>query len=318
MMDAEERGLFAKSLQQATAGASGPALDAALDDLGWPDALAVDPRAAVSVLFEAQGTSGTTSSALDRVLLAALGADLPPGAGVVLPPAGRWGPPGTLAGESLAVDGLATAGLAERGRAVVVVPSRDGFAAAVVDAADLELRRVEGLDPRLGLVAVAGEAVPVAATPPVVWADALAAGQRALAHELVGASRAMLALARDHAVERIQFGRPIAAFQAVRHRLAEALVAAEAADAALAAAWDDPAPLTAALAKVLAGRGAKTVARHAQQVLAGIGFTTEHDLHTYVRRVLVLDRLLGDAGSLTRRLGEDLLADRHLPAILPL
>jgi len=317
-MDAEERELFAKSLQQATAGTSGPALDAALDDLGWSDALAADPRAAVSLLFGAQGTSASTSSALDRVLLDALGPDLPPDAGVVFPPAGRWDPPGTLAGQSVAVEGLATHRLGERDRAVVVAPSGDGFVAALVDPGDLALRPVEGIDPRLGIVAVAGQAVPAAATAPAAWVEALAAGQRALAHELVGASRAMLGLARDHAVERIQFGRPIAAFQAVRHRLAEALVAVEAADAALAAGWDDPAPLTAALAKALAGRGAKTVARHAQQVLAGIGFTTEHDLHIYVRRVLVLDQLLGDAGSLTRRLGEDLLAERHLPSILPL
>jgi alkylation response protein AidB-like acyl-CoA dehydrogenase len=128
----------------------------------------------------------------------------------------------------------------------------------------------------------------------------------------------MLELARAHALERVQFGRPIAGFQAVRHRLAEALVAIEAADGALAAAWDDPSPFAAGLAKALAGRGARTVARHAQQVLAGIGFTTEHPLHRYVRRVLVLDRLLGDARSLTRQLGEDLLARRSLPAILPL
>jgi Acyl-CoA dehydrogenase, C-terminal domain len=316
MMDAEERELFAKSLRQAAAGASGPALDAALDDLGWPDALAADPRAAVPLLFEAQGASASTSSALDRVVLAAL--DVAPGGGVVLPAAGRWDPPGTLAGQGLAVQGLATAGLAAGDRAVVVAPSSEGFVAAVVDPGDLDVREIEGIDPRLGLVAVAGETVPVAATRPAAWVEALAAGQRALAHELVGASRAMLGLARDHAVERIQFGRPIAAFQAVRHRLADALVAVESTDAALAAAWDDPAPLTAALAKALAGRAATTVARHAQQVLAGIGFTTEHDLHAYVRRVLVLDRLLGDAGSLTRRLGEDLLADRHLPALLPL
>jgi alkylation response protein AidB-like acyl-CoA dehydrogenase len=128
----------------------------------------------------------------------------------------------------------------------------------------------------------------------------------------------MLRMARDHAVERIQFGRPIAAFQAVRHRLADALVAIEAADAALAGAWDDGSPLAAAVAKAVAGRGTRTVARHAQQVLAGIGFTTEHPLHRYVRRAIVLDRLLGDARSLTRRLGEDLLAQRSLPSILPL
>ncbi|HKY67739.1 MAG TPA: acyl-CoA dehydrogenase family protein, partial [Acidimicrobiales bacterium] len=196
-----------------------------------------------------------------------------------------------------------------------------GRVATVVDTADLEVRTVGGLDPRLGIAEVAGSDVPATARtdpPPAAWSHAVAAGQRAVGHELVGASRTMLGLAREHALERVQFGRPIAMFQAVRHRLAEAYVAVEAADAALAAAWDDGTPLTAAMAKAVAGRCARTVSRHCQQVLAGIGFTTEHDLHLYVRRVIVLDRLLGDSRSLTRRLGEDLLARRSLPSILPL
>jgi alkylation response protein AidB-like acyl-CoA dehydrogenase len=128
----------------------------------------------------------------------------------------------------------------------------------------------------------------------------------------------MLQLARDHAVERIQFGQPIARFQAVRHRLADALVAVESADAATGAAWEDGSTLAAAAAKAIAGRNARTVARHAQQVLAGIGFTTEHPLHRYVRRVLVLDGVLGDARSLTRAMGAELLATRHLPPLVPL
>jgi alkylation response protein AidB-like acyl-CoA dehydrogenase len=128
----------------------------------------------------------------------------------------------------------------------------------------------------------------------------------------------MLALARLHALEREQFGQPIAAFQAIRHRLAETLVAIETADAVLDAAWLDRSPQTAAMAKALAGRGARTAARHCQQVLAGIGFTTEHDLHRYVRRTLVLDQLLGSARTLTRGLGEELLATRTLPGLLPL
>ena len=106
----------------------------------------------------------------------------------------------------------------------------------------------------------------------------------------------MLELARLHALERIQFGRPISSFQAVRHRLAESLVAIEAAAGLLDAVWDEPGPATAALAKGLAGRSARTVARHAQQVLAGIGFTTEHPFHLFFRRAVVLDQLLG-AGS---------------------
>ena len=69
------------------------------------------------------------------------------------------------------------------------------------------------------------------------WTRAVALAQLAVAHALVGASRTMLELARVHALERIQFGQPIAAFQAVRHRLADTLVAIEAADAALDSAW---------------------------------------------------------------------------------
>ena len=137
-------------------------------------------------------------------------------------------------------------------------------------------------------------------------------------HELVGAARAMLELARAHALDRIQFGQPIGRFQAVRHRLADTLVAVEAADAALDAAWEDPSPPAAAMAKALAGRGARTAARHAQQVLAGIGFTTEHDLHRYVRRVLVLDQLVGAGRALTTDLGHQLLASRQLPPLPPL
>lgn len=128
----------------------------------------------------------------------------------------------------------------------------------------------------------------------------------------------MLELAREHALARVQFGRPIATFQAVRHRLAEALVAIEAAAAMLDAAWPDHEPRTAGMAKATAGRAARVTARHGQQVLAGIGFTTEHPFHRHLRRILVLEQLLGGTHSLTRELGREILARRQLPALLPL
>jgi alkylation response protein AidB-like acyl-CoA dehydrogenase len=53
-------------------------------------------------------------------------------------------------------------------------------------------------------------------------------------------------------------------------------------------------------------------------VLAGIGFTTEHPFHRYLRRVLVLDQLFGSARSLTKDLGESIVASRRLPYLLPL
>jgi hypothetical protein len=319
-MDSAEIELFRASLQQATTSCSGEALDDALDELGWRDALAADRRAAVSILFELQGAANTTSSALDTVVNAALGVDRATTAGVVLPPLGLCRPPGEMSDERLTARGLGTAALRSRKEAVVALVG-EACLTVVVDTAVLGLRSVSGLDPTMGMVEVVAEGVPETWRPtaqPKAWADAVAAGQLALAHELVGASKRMLQLARDHAVDRIQFGRPIAAFQAVRHRLADSAVAIEAADAALGAAWDVGLPSNAALAKAIAGRSARTVARHCQQVLAGIGFTTEHPFHRHVRRTLVLDGLLGDARSLTREAGEEMLRTRRVPSILPL
>jgi alkylation response protein AidB-like acyl-CoA dehydrogenase len=158
----------------------------------------------------------------------------------------------------------------------------------------------------------------VEALEPTAWDDALVAGRRALATELVATGRVMLRLAREHALERVQFGRPIAQFQAVRHRLAETYVALEAADAAVTSAWDAPGPLTAMLAKSLAGRGTSVAARHCQQVLAGIGFTSEHAFHRYAKRALVLDGLLGSSTRLPQEIGSTLLATRHVPRLLDL
>jgi hypothetical protein len=139
--------------------------------------------------------------------------------------------------------------------------------------------------------------------------------RRAVGWWLVGASRAMLALARQHALDRVQFGRPIAGFQAIRHRLAETLVAIEGAEATLTLPGDDNPDLTAMLAKAAAGKAALTTARNCQQVLGGIGFTEEHDLHRHVKRILVLDQLLGSSRELTRRAGAGLRARGSAPRL---
>jgi len=180
---------------------------------------------------------------------------------------------------------------------------------------------VDGVDPWLGLVRIVDRgspAVQVAARGDAVtaaWAESVAAGRRALAHELLGLNRAMLALAVDHARERRQFGQPIGAFQAVKHRLAEAKVALTAAEAAAGEAWADPGPLTALLAKLWAGRAARLTAKQAQQVLGGMGFTWEHPFHRHLRRALVLDALLGSATGLAQELGRSLLATGEVPRL---
>ncbi len=150
---------------------------------------------------------------------------------------------------------------------------------------------------------------------------ALGAGRLAVGWWLVGSGRAMLSLARRHALDRVQFGRPIGSFQAIRHRLAETLVAIEGAEATLQAAPaapDDPGGLAALLAKAASGQAALTAARHCQQVLGGIGFTAEHQLHRHIKRSLILDGLLGSTRELTREAGAALRAHGFAPRLAQL
>ncbi|MGC4963188.1 acyl-CoA dehydrogenase family protein [Gordonia sp. DT101] len=143
----------------------------------------------------------------------------------------------------------------------------------------------------------------------------LAQARLALGWWLLGSSRAMLDLARTHALDRTQFGRPIAAFQAVRHRLAETLVAIEGAEATLRVAQDD---FGALLAKAAAGRAASITSRHVQQVLGGIGFTAEHPFHRHARRVIMLDSLLGSSRELTREAGALIRTSLTAPRLIDL
>jgi hypothetical protein len=217
-------------------------------------------------------------------------------------------------------DGLATARAARAHELLVVCSAPSGLRAVAVPAKAAELGRAQGVDPdgAIHTLRVRGRFEDGEPLDPDAWSRALALGRRAAAHQIEGACRAMLDLARSHALEREQFGRPIACFQAVRHRLAEALVAAEAAEAALSAARDEPCPETAALAKAVAGRSARTVARHCQQVLAGIGFTTEHAFHRFLKRTMVLEGLLGSADAIVLDVGRRLLAERRVPTLIEL
>jgi alkylation response protein AidB-like acyl-CoA dehydrogenase len=146
---------------------------------------------------------------------------------------------------------------------------------------------------------------------------ALAAGRVAAGWWLLGSGRAMLTLARQHAVDRVQFGQPIAAFQAVRHKLADTLVALDGAEAVVRAAapGDD---VSAVLAKAAAGQAALLAGRHCQQVQGGLGFTAEHPLQHHVKRVLVLDGLLGSTRELIREAGRVVIAAGTAPRLIDL
>lgn len=336
MMDRDTADLLRHSLRRALAASD---VDAALVEVGWLDALREAGIGVVPLLFPEQGAANVTSGALDDLLLAGLaglggpagltGLAGPAGAGlenaaVVLPPFATHVPSGVLVGEALAVRGLGAARILTAGEAVVVASDGYGHRAMLVPTAGLSARPVSGLDPRAGLVQIGGECPTWTDVGRVDWAQLAAIGQLALAYELIGVGRAMLGLAREHALTRVQFGQPISGFQAVRHRLADSLVAIETADAAATAALESTepgtpvSPLLAGIAKAVAGRAAQTVARHCQQVLAGVGFTTEHAFHRYFRRTHTLGGLFGDARTLTRELGEELLPTRRIPAAPPL
>jgi alkylation response protein AidB-like acyl-CoA dehydrogenase len=129
----------------------------------------------------------------------------------------------------------------------------------------------------------------------------------------------MVELARSHVSERVQFGRFVGTFQAVRHKLAEAYVATTAAECSALTAWEaDDQILAAATAKLIAGRAVSLTAAHTQQLLAGIGFTAEHPYHRFMKRSLVLERMLGSAHELAPELGRRLMERAEAPRLVQL
>jgi len=330
MIEEEDLELLRRGFQRALKAEDPDKADDALGELGWRDALAAEGTTVVPLIFTEKGLANAVATVLDDLLLSALGLTALAGAGVVLPEVGARTPPGSVVGGRLSVCGSGTARLRRGGGAVVVAAADDGTCQAIsVRVADLTVDRVTGIDPAFGLVAVSADGVAFEALgePAITWQRVIATAQLALSFELLGASRAMLGLAREHALARTQFGRPIASFQAVRHRLADSLLAVEGLAAAVSAAWDafgswpsagPDRDQLAAIAKAVAGHNARSVARNCQQVLAGIGFTAEHRFHRYFRRVLLLDEMLGSARELTSVLGGEILAARTLPTPIPL
>ena len=125
-------------------------------------------------------------------------------------------------------------------------------------------------------------------------------GAALVAAQLLGAAVATTDLAVAYAKDRQQFDRPIGAFQAVKHMLADMVVRAEVARAAVYAAGvtlDDPAvgdmARAVATAKLMAGEAARQNGKACVQVHGGMGFTWEVDAHLYLKRAWVLDAAFG-------------------------
>jgi alkylation response protein AidB-like acyl-CoA dehydrogenase len=181
------------------------------------------------------------------------------------------------------------------GAAVIVL--NDGDDAVLVAGGDAEIEPIELIDATRSYARVSasgGEALP---------GDVETAADRslvALAAELTGLAQRAMEMAVEYAKERQQFDRPIGAYQAVSHRCAGMLYAVEESRSlTYYAAWavdaePESVPLAASMAKARASDAAWRVTNDALQVLGGIGFTWEHDLHFLLKRGKVDAELLGD------------------------
>src|SRR5207253_417257 len=161
---------------------------------------------------------------------------------VAHPTLARWdSPPGAAAGNgSLTFNGLVLSGTARATRLLVPLcleNTRVGIAR--LDLGSVDAHPICGLDETLEMVAVAGRIDGAAASTVARcdWDAVTLAARRALAHETCALAQSMLDEAVAYVTARHQFGRPIAAFQTVRHRLTEVLVAIASARAAIDAAW---------------------------------------------------------------------------------
>ncbi len=229
----------------------------------------------------------------------------------------RWLAPAVAGQVKLAVafDGQSILPHASVSDVVLVQRGKVGFC---VPAAELNTSSEQSVDRSRDLASIEGapdEAHQARAD--VDSARAFAAAQEraalAAAAQLVGLSRRMLDMTVAYAKDRVQFGKPIGAQQAVKHRLANALIQQEfARPLVYRAAWalstgQPDAELSVSMAKIYAGEAAKFVAKECLQVHGAIGYTIECDLHMWMKRAWALAASYGDAAYHRARVGRHIL-----------
>ncbi len=207
-------------------------------------------------------------------------------------------------------DTLLVAGRTENGVSLFVV---DG------DATGVTSRRLETMDMTRKQAEIELEDVRVPGAAMVgaegggwdILAKSLDLASVALAAEQVGGAQKCLDMSVEYAKVRVQFGRPIGSFQAIKHKCADMLVQVESAkSAAYYAGWaaaedNDELPVVAPLAKSFCSEAYFHCAAENIQIHGGIGFTWEHDAHLYFKRAKSTELMLGDPSY-----HRSLLADR--------
>lgn len=251
---------------------------ATLEQFGWFDLLDEVPEVALPALFGGQGIRLGTGSTLEAFVghdLRSRGIELPTDVGILITTDSR------------------TFALSKAELYLFSPPANNSI--RIVDAASLDLREVRSIDPSLTLLE---SAIPAEDAGALLVDGSTIDGYVAVAFalQLNGLCKRLLTIGRDYALIREQFGRPIAAFQAVQHLLAGVAVSIAGADtAALGAVHALGGPALRPAALVAAGtavRALTTSTRAVQQILGAIGYTKEHEFPRYLYRGRLLSFLL--------------------------
>lgn len=298
---------------------------AVADNVGALDLLE-DALPALAIFFEEFGRHHLVTTLTDALVGHALGFE---GAavGYGLPQPGLTDPPGATRGagdiKRLRIDAVlrAPGGLP----AAALVPLGDG--AVVVPLSELQATAATGFDTDGAWQRIRGDLQEDAVTTidAADWARATALARLSLGSELLGVATQINTIATDHVTARHQFGKPLGSFQTVRHRIAEAHVAIQAAQTILNLGWAAATDINpedlgvyAVAAKAAAGRAFESASRTANQVCGGMGLTLEHALPVLVRRGSALNVLLGDPTDLTATIGRALSSGEVMPLPDPL
>jgi alkylation response protein AidB-like acyl-CoA dehydrogenase len=148
------------------------------------------------------------------------------------------------------------------------------------------------------------------------WEEALLDGLILLAAQAAGGARYALDITVQYAKDRVQFDKPLGAFQAISHYLADAVTSVDGAETLVwEAAWarDAGHSITrlAPMAKLFACQVFRDVTAMAQQVFGGVGFTVDYDIQLYFRRAKQLQLSWCDGRTLEEMIARDVL-DREV------
>src|SRR5216683_2087138 len=293
------------------AGASFVEVAVVLDEMGR----CLYPAPYLPTVTAAAALAAATEPDLAGELLAAIAAKGAVATLAVAEERARWDPGNltTTARETaggLVIDGVKDFVLDGDDAEIILVAAGLGGDAALLavagDAPGLTRRRHPTLDQTRAQARLTFDSVParLVSSGPQATAHAISVVQVALAVESAGAAARCLDLTVDYLKTRVQFGRALGTFQALRHRCADLAVAVEAATAtAYYAAWaaaqaPDELPVVAPLAKAYCSEAFLRVAAETIQLHGGIGFTWEHDAHRYFKRATTTALLFGSAREL--------------------